>query len=87
VVTLPAGAEEQDPVAALFSESSARVIAVLRRGAEADFAELCAAGEMPATRIGRTGGQNLEVTGLFNVPVAELSAVSARTLPALFGQR
>ena len=87
VVTLPAGAGEPDPLTALFSESSARAIAVLRPGAEADFAELCAANELPATRLGTTGGQNLEVTGLFNVPVAELSAVSGRTLPGLFGRR
>jgi phosphoribosylformylglycinamidine synthase len=59
VVTLPADADEPDPLAALFSESSARAIAVLRPGAEAEFAELCAARELPATRLGRTGGQDL----------------------------
>ncbi|MGN6795446.1 MAG: AIR synthase-related protein, partial [Streptosporangiaceae bacterium] len=87
VVTLPAGAGEPGPLAALFSESAARAIVVLRPGAEADFAELCAEQEVPATRLGRTGGQYLEVTGQFAVPVAELGAVSRRTLPELFGQR
>jgi phosphoribosylformylglycinamidine synthase II len=83
VVTLSAG----DPLAALFSESAARVIAVVRPGAEAEFARLCAEHELPATSLGQTGGQDLEVTGLFTVPVAELSTVSRRTLPELFGQR
>jgi hypothetical protein len=34
-----------------------------------------------------TGGEVLEVTGLFTVPVAELGAVSKQTLPELFGSR
>jgi len=81
VVTLPA----EHPLAALFSESAARAIAVVRPGAEAEFARLCAEHELPATGLGQTGGQDLEVTGLFTVPVGELSAVSRRTLPELFG--
>jgi phosphoribosylformylglycinamidine synthase len=84
-VALPAGAGQPDPLAALFSESAARAIVVVQRGAESDFAELCAEHELPATRLGRTGGQNLEVSGLYTVPVSELSEVSRRTLPALFG--
>jgi len=87
VVALPAGADQPAPLAALFSESAARAIAIARPGAEAAFAELCAEHELPATRLGRTGGQNLEVNGLFTVSVGELSEVSRRTLPALFGPR
>jgi phosphoribosylformylglycinamidine synthase subunit PurL len=87
VVTLPDGAGQPAPMAALFSESAARAIAVVRPAAEAAFAELCAEHELPATRLGRTGGQNLEVNGLFTVPVGQLSEVSRRTLPALFGPR
>ncbi|HKR68771.1 MAG TPA: phosphoribosylformylglycinamidine synthase subunit PurL [Streptosporangiaceae bacterium] len=87
VVTLPDAPDQPDPLAALFGESAARAIAVLRPGAEAAFTKLCAEHEVPATRLGQTGGQNLEVTGLFAVPVAELSMVSRRTIPALFGQR
>jgi len=81
VVIVPA----EDPLAALFSESAARAIAVVRPAAEAEFARLCAEHELPAAGIGQTGGQDLEVTGLLTVPVAELSAVSRRTLPELFG--
>ncbi len=86
-VTLPAGSGAPEPLAALFSESAARAIAVVRSGAEAEFADLCADQAVPAARLGLTGGSDLEVAGLFSVPVAELSVVSRRTLPALFGQR
>ena len=95
VVTLPAGpggpggpAGPTDPADAftwLFSESAGRAIVVLRPGAEAEFAALCAEHGVPATALGVTGGQALELTGLFSIPVAELSATHRRTLPALFG--
>jgi hypothetical protein len=35
--------------------------------------------------IGVTGGQALEVTGAFEIPLAELAATHQRPLPALFG--
>jgi phosphoribosylformylglycinamidine synthase len=58
---------------------------VLRPGADAEFAGLCAAHGVPAATLGLTGGRALEVTGLFAVPVAELGAAYRGTLPALFG--
>ena len=85
VVTLPAGETTADPFALLFSESAARAIAVLRPGADTEFAALCAEHDVPVTVLGVTGGQALEVTGLFSVPLSELSSVSRNTLPALFG--
>jgi phosphoribosylformylglycinamidine synthase len=92
VVNLPAGpaggrtsGAAADPFAWLFSESAGRAIVVLRAGAEAEFAALCAGHGVPATTLGVTGGQTLELTGLFAIPVAELGAVHRRTLPALFG--
>ena len=84
-VTLPAGPATADPFTWLFSESAGRAIVVLRPGAEAEFAALCAEHGVPATALGATGGQALEVTGLFAIPVTELSAVHRSTLPALFG--
>ncbi len=91
VVTTPAGpagpSGSPDPLAFLFSESAARAIVVVRPGAEVEFAALCAADGVPASTLGVTGGEVLEVSGLFTVPVAELSAVSQRTLPELFGPR
>jgi phosphoribosylformylglycinamidine synthase len=85
VVTLPATPADPDPFTFLFSESAARAVVVLRPGADAEFAGLCAAHGVPAATLGLTGGRALEVTGLFAVPVAELGAAYRGTLPALFG--
>jgi hypothetical protein len=91
VVTMPGDLSGpsgcSDPLAFLFSESPARAIAVVRPAAEAEFAALCSKYGVPAMALGTTGGAVLEVTGLFAVPVAELGAVSRRTLPELFGSR
>ena len=88
VVMMPAGTPGSgDPLAFLFSESPARAIVGVRPGSEAECTALCAAHGVPASTLGVTGGEVLEVNGLFAVPLAELSAVSKRTLPELFGSR
>jgi phosphoribosylformylglycinamidine synthase len=53
-------------------------------GAEAAFAALCDRHGVPLTELGTVGGDRLEVTGCFGVPVAELAAARERVLPALF---
>jgi phosphoribosylformylglycinamidine synthase subunit PurL len=83
VVTVPA--DTTDPRVFLFSESAARAVGAVRPGAESEFARLCDSYGVPAQALGATGGDVLEVTGLFTVPIAELSAVRRRTLPDLFG--
>jgi phosphoribosylformylglycinamidine synthase len=74
---------DRDPFLSLFSESSARAIvttddpdAVLSLAAELD---------VPATRIGITGGDALTLTGLFEISLRELHMTFEGTLPALFG--
>ena len=79
-VTLPG-----DPFTLLFSESSARALIEVRPGAEEEFAALCARAGVPAAVLGTTGGPSLRITGLFEVPLAELAAVHQAPLPALFG--
>jgi phosphoribosylformylglycinamidine synthase len=74
-----------DPFTALFSESAGRALVAVRSGAEAEFAGLCLANEVPAAEIGLTGGPELEIAGCFSVPVAELSSAYRSTLPAIFG--
>ena len=83
VVTMPA--EPPGPVAFLFSESAARAVVAVRPSAESEFARLCGSHGVPARALGVTGGDALEVTGLFTAPLAELSEVRQRTLPDLFG--
>jgi phosphoribosylformylglycinamidine synthase subunit PurL len=79
-VRLPA-----DTFTALFSESAARAVVAVRPGSEAAFAGLRVAHGVPGETIGRTGGGDLVVEGWFTIPLAELSAVHAAALPALFG--
>ncbi len=74
-----------DPGAFLFSESSARAVVVVRPGAQAAFAALCAEHGVPATTIGVTGGDALELAGLARIGLDELDAAYRPTLPALFG--
>jgi len=74
-----------DPFSWLFSESAGRAIVAVRPGSEAEFTGLCAGHVVPAAAIGTTGGQALEVSGLFSVPLTELGEVYRRTFPALFG--
>jgi phosphoribosylformylglycinamidine synthase II len=92
LVTMPADTTDPkgrpgspDPLAFLFSESAARAVVAVRPGSDVKFAALCAAHGVPASTLGVTGGEVLEVTGLFTVPITELSAVSQRALPELFG--
>jgi phosphoribosylformylglycinamidine (FGAM) synthase-like enzyme len=79
-VQLPA-----DPFTALFSESAGRCLVALRPGSDEAFAALCAAHEVPGQDIGSTGGDSLTVADCFSIPLDELAAGHARTLPALFG--
>ncbi len=74
-----------DPFTALFSESAARAVVAVRPGAVAGFDALRAAHGVPGVTIGRTGGEDLVVEDWFAIPLAELAAVHAGTLPALFG--
>ncbi|HVB44747.1 MAG TPA: phosphoribosylformylglycinamidine synthase subunit PurL [Streptosporangiaceae bacterium] len=74
-----------DPFTALFSESAARALVVVRPGAQAEFARRCADSGVQATVLGTTGGDALEIAGQVRVPLKELRADHEATLPALFG--
>jgi phosphoribosylformylglycinamidine synthase len=74
-----------DPFTALFSESAGRCVVAVRPGAEASFVSLLASHEVPGQDIGTTGGDRLTVAGCFEIPLDELAAGHARTLPELFG--
>jgi phosphoribosylformylglycinamidine synthase len=81
-------ADELDPFVALFSESTARALAVVPRSEELRFTDMCIARHVPVTRVGVVDGAGedavLDVQGLFSVTVAELRAAHEATLPARF---
>ena len=75
-----------DAATALFSESTGRVIVTVPREEDVKFRGLCEGRGYPVMRIGVTDSEPvLEVQDLFQVPVAELRALSTGTLPAAFG--
>ena len=74
-----------DPFTSLFSESAGRCVVTVRAGAEAAFAALREEHGVPGETIGTVGGDRLVVDGWFDIPLTELAAGHARTLPALFG--
>jgi phosphoribosylformylglycinamidine synthase len=80
-----------DAASALFSESTGRVIVSVPREDDVKFRGLCEGRNYPVLRIGVTdspadgGDAALEVQGLFTVPLAEVRALSAATLPDAFG--
>jgi phosphoribosylformylglycinamidine synthase II len=74
-----------DLFTSLFSESSGRAVVSVTPGREDEFADLCDAHGVPATVLGRTGGETLTVVNAFEVAVTDLEQVWSATLPALFG--
>ena len=79
-----------DAASALFSESTGRVLVSVPREDDVRFRGLCEGRGYPVLRIGVTdvspaGEDELEVQGLFRIPVSELRELSTGTLPAAFG--
>ncbi|MEY2676446.1 MAG: hypothetical protein RL510_466 [Actinomycetota bacterium] len=73
-----------DDTAALFSESTSRVLVSVGREDDVKFVGLCEARGIPVHRIGVTDGTNLEIQGIANWELAELSKAHKATLPELF---
>ena len=74
-----------DAATALFSESTGRVLVAVPREEDVKFTYMCEARGFPVLRIGVTDGDVLDVQGQFAVPVSELAAARAQTLPQRFG--
>ncbi|HXB47160.1 MAG TPA: phosphoribosylformylglycinamidine synthase subunit PurL [Streptosporangiaceae bacterium] len=73
-----------DAATFLFSESAARAVVAVRPGAAEDFALACEQEGVPAAVIGTTGGSELELAGLFSVPLDELSEAHRAALRTVF---
>ena len=79
-----------DAAAALFSESTGRVLVSVPREDDVRFRGLCEGRNYPVLRIGVTdaspaGENELEVQGLFTVSLDDLRRAAQDTLPAAFG--
>jgi phosphoribosylformylglycinamidine synthase subunit PurL len=70
-----------DPFVVLFSESAARAV-VSCADAEVDrLLEIVAEHDVAVTRLGRTGGDALDVTGQFTLPLDQVRETHEATLP------
>ena len=76
---------EGDPFVGLFSESAHRAIVTVREDHLDFLLAMAASLGVPAGEIGRTGGGELVVEGLFGIPLHELRAAWTGTLPAALG--
>jgi phosphoribosylformylglycinamidine synthase len=74
-----------DSFVALFSETSARAVVTVRPEHADELVALADEMGVPATPIGTVTGDALDVTGLFEIPLDELSQVWRGALPAIFG--
>jgi phosphoribosylformylglycinamidine synthase len=74
-----------DLTAALFGESTGRVIVSVPREDDVKFVGLCEGRGYPVLRIGVTDGTALELQDLFTVEQDELRSVHRGTLAAHFG--
>jgi phosphoribosylformylglycinamidine synthase subunit PurL len=79
--------DQLDDTAALFSESQARVIVTVGREDDVKFQGLCEARGVPVLRIGVTDKESeaLNIQGIAEIPLNDVRAGWASTLPALFG--
>jgi len=82
-----------DDTAALFSESTGRVLVSVGREDDVKFFGLCEARGIPVLRIGVTDGSDsgagtdarLEIQGVASWSLADLAGAHEGTLPDLFG--
>jgi phosphoribosylformylglycinamidine synthase len=74
-----------DLTAALFGESTGRVLVSVPREDDVKFVGLCEGRGYPVLRIGVTDGDALEIQGLFTASVDELRGVHRATLADFFG--
>jgi phosphoribosylformylglycinamidine synthase len=70
-----------DPFVALFSESAARAVVTCADADVDRLLEIAAGYDVAVTRLGRTGGDALDVTGLFTTPLDTLREAHESTLP------
>ena len=73
-----------DPFVFCFAESTGRAIAVVAAAHEAAFVASCSAVGLPATNLGETGGDVVEIISQFSAPISELRRSHEATIPAIF---
>jgi phosphoribosylformylglycinamidine synthase II len=71
---------------ALFSESASRVVVSVDAADEDELTQLAAEHQVPAARVGETGGPRALIEGLVDIPVRELTDAWEGAIPRLLGE-
>jgi phosphoribosylformylglycinamidine synthase subunit PurL len=71
---------------ALFSESASRVVVSTDPADEDELVQLAVEHQVPAVRIGETGGPRALIEGLVDIPVRELTHAWEGAIPRLLGE-
>jgi len=74
-----------DPFVALFSESAARAVVTCGDADVDRVLEIVAEHDVAVSRLGRTGGDTMEISGQFAVPLDRLRETHEATLPRHLG--
>ena len=74
------------PLAALVSESASRVLLAAPPEAADELKTLARANDVPAARLGATGGDRLTVPGLLDLPLSQLRDAYEGALPRALGE-
>jgi phosphoribosylformylglycinamidine synthase len=69
----------------LFSETPGRILIAIESDQINEFVGRAIDCEITTTRIGKTGGDEINFENLFSISIAEMSKVNCATLPRLFG--
>ena len=72
----------EDPFVALFSESTGRVLVTVPESEVGRLTDLAARHGVPAAQLGTTGGDSVDLQGLFDLPLLEVRSAWMATLPA-----
>ena len=75
----------EDHFVYLFSETPGRILIAIESDQVDNFVGRAIDCEITTTRIGKTGGDELNFENLFSISISEMRKVNSETLPRLFG--
>ena len=75
----------EDHFVHLFSETPGRILVAIESAEVDNFVGRAIDCEITTTRLGKTGGDDLNFENLFSISISEMRKVNSETLPRLFG--
>ena len=75
----------EDHFVHLFSETPGRILVAIELAEVDNFVGCAIDCEITTTRIGKTGGDEINFENIFSISISEMRKVNSETLPHLFG--